>query len=567
MADDDEGAQQTVMFHEMGLDDRLLKAIAKLGWTKPTPIQEKAIPLILEGKDVLARARTGSGKTGGFAVPLVQKLLLAKSTGEELPPAVRTLVLAPSKELCHQIHRNLVQLTSSCSDSVRCVDVSGQVDLAAQRPLLAEKPDVVVGTPARVLAHVQAKNLDLRSGLEFLVVDEADLVFSYGHEEDVHEILRRLPPFCQTVLTSATLSPEVMNLKRLALRNPVTLKLEDVPQTEQLAQYVIRCEEDDKFALLCALFKLRLIRGKTLIFVSTVDRCFVVKLFLEQFGIRACVLNSELPVSSRCFIVNQFNEGRYEIVVASDEKPEAPKAAGEGGDAKKKKPKSSRKQDREYGVCRGLDFQYVTNVINLDFPTSVAAYIHRVGRTARGDNRGTALNLVKDREAKLLEAVQKELPDAVFRPYQFKMEEIEGFRYRSKDALRAVTRIAVREARLKEIKTEILTSQKLKSYFEENPRERQLLRHDKALHVIKHQPHLKHVPEYIVPPTLQKTVRAGTKRKGHAMGDGEMAHSAPTPCGNRIGAKKNKRARTASSAAKRDKRKSKDPLQCFSFDD
>ncbi|CAN7946957.1 unnamed protein product, partial [Ixodes hexagonus] len=123
---DDEDTPQTVMFHEMGLDDRLLKAIAKLGWTKPTPIQEKAIPLILEGKDVLARARTGSGKTGGFAVPVVQKLLLAKSTGEELPPAVRTLVLAPSKELCHQIHRNLLQLTSSCSDSVRCVDVSGQ---------------------------------------------------------------------------------------------------------------------------------------------------------------------------------------------------------------------------------------------------------------------------------------------------------------------------------------------------------------------------------------------------------------------------------------------------------
>ncbi|KAM7292467.1 putative ATP-dependent RNA helicase DDX56 [Ixodes scapularis] len=563
MTSDDAGAPPTVMFHEMGLDDRLLKAIAKLGWTKPTPIQEKAIPLILEGKDVLARARTGSGKTGGFAVPLVQKLLYAKSTGEELSPVVRALVLAPSKELCHQIHRNLVQLTSSCSDSVRCVDVSGQVDLAAQRPLLAEQPDVVVGTPARVLAHLQARNLDLKAGLELLVVDEADLVFSYGHEEDVHEILRRLPPICQTILTSATLSPEVMDLKRVALRNPVTLKLEDVPQTEQLAQYVIRCEEDDKFALLCALFKLRLIRGKTLIFVSTVDRCFVVKLFLEQFGIRACVLNSELPVSSRCFIVNQFNEGRYEIVVASDEKLDAPKTA-EAGATKAKKPKSSRKQDREYGVCRGLDFQFVTNVINLDFPTSVAAYVHRVGRTARGDNRGTALNLVKNREAKLLEAVQKELPEAVFRPYQFKMEEIEGFRYRSKDALRAVTRIAVREARLKEIKTEILTSQKLKSYFEENPRERQLLRHDKALHVIKHQPHLKHVPEYIVPPTLQKAVRAGTKRRGHAMDDGEMARGAPTPCGNRIGVKKGKRA---SSAAKRDKRKNKDPLQSFSFDD
>lgn len=562
---DNEGP--TAMFHEMGLDDRLLKAIAKLGWTKPTPIQEKAIPLILEGKDVLARARTGSGKTGGFAVPIIQKLLVKKLANDDLPPATRTLVLAPSKELCHQIHRNLLQLTSSCSDSVRCVDVSGQSDLASQKPLLADRPDIVVGTPARVLAHIKASNLDLRSGLEFLVVDEADLVFSFGHEADVHEILRRLPPICQTVLTSATLSPEVMDLKRVALRNPVTLKLEEPPRTEQLAQYVIRCEEEDKFALLSALFKLRLIRGKTLIFVSSVDRCFLVKLFLEQFGVRACVLNSELPVSSRTFIVNQFNEGRYEIVIASDEKPE-PKPGTEK--AKGRRPKSSkRQQDREFGVCRGVDFQFVTNVINLDFPDSVAAYVHRVGRTARGDNRGTALSLVKDKEAKRLEAVQKALPDAIFQPYQFKMEEIEGFRYRSKDALRAVTRIAIREARLKEIKTEMLTSQKLKSYFEENPREHELLRHDKALHIIKHQPHLKHVPEYIVPPTLQKTMRASKRKAASRVGEDGVVSMGPTPCGNTIRIKKAKNSKRAhlSAAAKRDKRKSKDPLQSFTFDE
>ncbi|KAH7950053.1 hypothetical protein HPB49_019004 [Dermacentor silvarum] len=496
-------------FHEMGLDDRLLKAIAKLGWGKPTPIQEKAVPLILEGKDVLARARTGSGKTGGFCLPMIHRLMQYRVDQEA---ATRGIILAPTKELCSQIARCVSQLSGTW---LRCVDVSGTADLAIQRPLLAERPAIVVGTPSRLLAHLKAGHLTLK--LEMLVIDEADLVLSFGHEQDLNE------------LPDATAQP-VLNLKRLALRNAVTLKLQEGEQDQQrLAQYVIRCEEDDKFALLCALFKLRLVVGKTLIFVTTVDRCFVVKLFLEQFGVRCCVLNSELPLASRALILNQFNEGRYEIMVASDEK---------GIEAPDKAPKKSKKrnQDPEYGVCRGLDFQNVANVINLDFPTTVQAYQHR----------GTALSLVKDREAHLLEAVQKALPEGTLKPYLFRMEEIEPFRYRSKDAFRAVTRIAVREARLKEIKTEMLSSQKLQSFFEENPREKQLLRHDKALHIIKHQPHLKHCPDYIIPPTLQRSLQKESAK-------------APQPV---------KRPRTREERNRKYGKKPRrnDPLQSFSCD-
>lgn len=543
MAEDD----NCVMFHEMGLDDRLLKAIAKLRWSKPTPIQEKAIPIILEGKDVLARARTGSGKTGSFAVPLVHKLLLKKLNNVE--PATRVLVLAPSKELCHQIHRNFVDLTTSCSDSVRCADVSTQVSLASQRPILRERPDIVVGTPAKVLAHVQAGNLDLKTHLEVLVIDEADLVLSFGHSGNVHEILKHMPHLYQAILMSATLTPEVLDLKRLVLRNAVTLKLEETAQRDQLAQYIIRSEEDGKFAILCALLKLRLIRGKTLIFVSSVDRCYLVKLFLEQFGIRACLLNSELPVNSRTFIVNQFNEGRYEILIASEEKQKL-----EDQVSRKQLKSTKRNQDKEYGVCRGIDFQFVSNVINIDFPSTVSSYIHRIGRTARGDNRGSALSFVKQKEEPLLQAVENQI--GMLRPYQFKMEEIEGFRYRSNDALRAVTRIAIREARLKEIKAEMLTSEKLKAYFEENPREQKLLRHDKALHVIKHQSHLKNVPEYIVPPTLQG-LSNGRKR---AHPDKDVLAG---PCGNNIKAKKRKKRSFNAGKAK----KQNDPLQSFKFEE
>ncbi|XP_013420398.1 probable ATP-dependent RNA helicase DDX56 [Lingula anatina] len=286
------------------------------------------------------------------------------------------------------------------------------------------------------------------------------------------------------------------------------------------------CEEEDKFVLVYTLLKLRLIRGKSIIFVNSVDRCYRLKLFLEQFGIPSCALNSELPVNSRCHIVNQFNEGLYDIIIASDET--ALETPTETKDEKTKQ-KKVRKKDKEYGVSRGIDFQNVSNVINFDFPANVDAYIHRVGRTARADNQGTALSFISVKEMPLLEHCEEELADShpeeetLFKPFQFRMEEIEGFRYRAKDAMRAVTKVAVREARLKEIKSEILNSQKLKSYFEDNPRDLQLLRHDKSLHTVKTQQHLKNVPDYLVPPTLRHMKSGGRRARTN-----KQFHKGPT---------------------------------------
>ncbi|CAH1783408.1 unnamed protein product [Owenia fusiformis] len=503
-------------FHQMGLDDRLLKAIAKLGWLQPTLIQEKAIPLALEGKDVLARARTGSGKTAAFAIPVIQKILQSKQMATK--QKVSAIILTPSKELCNQAYKNIQELTNSCSREVRCVDVSGQVSLNAQKPLLMENPDIVVGTPARIMAHIQAKNLDVKETLEMVVIDEADLVFSFGYEQDIKILLNHFPQIYQAFLMSATLGDDVKALKKMVLHNPVILKLEEsqLPETAQLTQYHIKCEEEDKFVLIYTLLKLRLVRGKTLLFVNTIDRCYRLKLFLEQFGISSCVLNSELPLNSRVHIVNQFNEGLYDYIIASDENVLFDPGAAKKPTGKNKGGK--RKKDKEYGVSRGIDFQHVSNVINFDFPPNPNAYIHRVGRTARGDNTGTALSFVSIKEMELLKEVENELDSnedgdsSVFKPYQFKMEEIEGFRYRAKDAMRAVTSVAVREARLKEIKSEIFNSQKLKSYFEDNPRDLQVLRHDKSLHTVKLQEHLKNVPEYLVPKTL-KNMRGGMRSR------------------------------------------------------
>eukprot|EP00095_Tigriopus_kingsejongensis_P008864 maker-scaffold15_size728074-snap-gene-5.14 protein:Tk08864 transcript:maker-scaffold15_size728074-snap-gene-5.14-mRNA-1 annotation:"probable atp-dependent rna helicase ddx56-like" len=543
-------------FHEMGLDDRILKAIAKAGWAEPTLIQERAIPLILAGQDVLARGRTGSGKTGAFVVPAIQKILESKTTAAS--QVIRALMLAPSRELARQIHSHVLQLAQSCGRVVRAVDVSGTGDLAAQRPLLAENPDVLVGTPSRVLAHIQAGHLDLRDTLELLVVDEADLMFSFGYEADVQALLALLPPAVQTVLTSATLSEDVLKLKRLALRNAVTLKLEEpsLPEASQLAQYQIKLEEEDKFILIYALFKLRLIQGQTIVFVNSVDRCYKVKLYLEQFQIPVCVLNSELPATTRCHIVGQFNQGLYDVIVASDEKfldDIKPKAAAKPD---RDKARSRRQKDKESGVARGIDFQFVSNVINFDFPPDVDAYVHRVGRTARGNKRGTALSLVAGREIEMLAEVEAHLKEQmgvceddedVFKAYKFRMEELDGFKYRARDAWRAVTKIAVREARLKEIKHEILNSTKLRAHFEENPRDIQILRHDKALHTVKHQAHLKNVPDYIVPQTLRK-IHVSSKKRSQQRGAKGKASSNPL-------------ARPMSQAKRKFNKKKMDPLK------
>ncbi|KAF7283821.1 hypothetical protein GWI33_022861 [Rhynchophorus ferrugineus] len=530
-----------LMFHEMELDDRILKAIAKLGWQNPTLIQEKTIPLLLEGKDVLVRARTGSGKTAAFSIPVIQKILTLKQTSAH--QETKALILAPSKELCNQIYKVVKDLTIKCSREVRCIDIAQQDDLNVQRPLLIEKPDIIVATPTRALEHILAGNLNIKKTLEMIVIDEADLVFSFGYDKEVKQLLGHLPTIYQAILSSATLSEDVKALKKIVLHNPVTLKLEEpeIAPDSQLTHYLLKAEEIDKATILYALLKLHLIRGKSIIFVNSVDKCYKIKLYLEQFAIKACVLNSELPATIRCHSVNQFNHGIYDIIVASDEKAlEEP-----GTSVPKQQKKSKREKDKNSGVSRGIDFQFVANVINFDFPLDIQSYIHRAGRTARGNNEGSVLSFVSIKETDLLNQVEQKLKQgqdiSIFKSYQFKLDEVESFKYRAKDAWKAVTKIAVREARLKEIKQEIFNCQKLKSYFEDNPNDLQVLRHDKALHTVRIQQHLSDVPEYIVPETLKSL--AGISRKN-----------------------KRKRSLSKTDLSKKIKSKKSNPLACMKFE-
>lgn len=238
------------------------------------------------------------------------------------------------------------------------------------------------------------------------------------------------------------------------------------------------------------------------------------KLFLEQFAIKSCILNSELPAKIRCHAVAQFNRNLYDIIIASDERALDQPTAKQQKRARETRTRSS---DKDASVARGIDFQRVSNVINFDFPLDTNSYVHRAGRTARGNNSGSVLSFADMVEKPLLDAVEEHLKSGygtendVIKNYQFKLEKVEAFRYRAKDAWRVITKVAIRDARVKEIKSELVNCEKLKSFFENSPRDLQVLRHDKQLGTVKKQAHLADVPDYIVPDELKRLSRTSTK--------------------------------------------------------
>ncbi|GAA5948964.1 hypothetical protein JCM3765_003970 [Sporobolomyces pararoseus] len=575
----------------------LLRSLSSLSFPTPTPIQATLIPLALSSsRDILARARTGSGKTLAYSIPIVQGILTRRERGEG-GQGTRALVLVPTRELAEQVRGQIGRLveglgidgnenSSKGDGGIRVVNIvgggignsrkkrkgaNGAGGERVERLQLADRPEIVVATPSRALAHLRSETLDL-STLDYLVIDEADLILSYGHSsDDIRSLLSGasisttsggLPKVYQSFLMSATLTGEVEELKGVVLKNPVVLKLEeDENELANLSQFCVRCTEEDKFLLLYVILKLKLIKGKCLIFVNDTDRGYRVKLFLEKFGIKSGVLNAELPFNSRYHAVQEFNRGVFDYLIATDESgleghdrddaqlDEEDEEAGEvsgskdqglistqpgEGEAaaeeqtpqqppskkrKRKETSSSRPSTTEYGVSRGIDFVDVACVLNFDLPFSSRSYTHRVGRTARAGRTGTSLSFIVPREqwgklkkndvslptAKYDEKVWSRIEKAQkskggeVKEYKFDLKQVEGFRYRMEDGLRSVTKAAVREARIKEIKNEVVNSEKLKAHFEDNPKDLAFLRHDKPLHPSRVQPHLKHVPGYLMP--------------------------------------------------------------------
>eukprot|EP00584_Thalassiosira_punctigera_P009500 CAMPEP_0172543244 /NCGR_PEP_ID=MMETSP1067-20121228/13685_1 /TAXON_ID=265564 ORGANISM="Thalassiosira punctigera, Strain Tpunct2005C2" /NCGR_SAMPLE_ID=MMETSP1067 /ASSEMBLY_ACC=CAM_ASM_000444 /LENGTH=490 /DNA_ID=CAMNT_0013329625 /DNA_START=78 /DNA_END=1546 /DNA_ORIENTATION=- len=445
----------------IGIDARIRKALSRLNYVHPTLVQSKSIPLALtSGRDLLVRARTGSGKTLAYCVPVLQKILGRKSLLAERGEAeedenddgnggaeggggtaVKGVILVPTRELCDQVARVLDDLTYYCADQVKVVVLSsaatskkgkrrgGESAALQQEALLRDRPDVVVATPAGLVTHVRSGRLNLKRSVETLVVDEADLILSFGYADDVTEIMKSLPKTCQGFLMSATLSPELQKLKHVVLHSPAVLKLEGEddesnnpasnPKEGTLMQFYLDLPSKDRYLVLYVFLKLGLLKGKGLFFVNTIDGGYRLKLFLEQFHIRSAVLNAELPARSRLNVIEHFNVGNFDYLIATDEATDRRGGSkkqqndDDGEDDKKKKGNKRRHRDGEYGVSRGLDFRGVSFVVNVDLPTSPESYTHRIGRTARGGANGVALTLVdgtKREEGEMLTSIQESQP-------------------------------------------------------------------------------------------------------------------------------------------------------------
>uniref|UniRef100_A0A915BGS4 RNA helicase n=1 Tax=Parascaris univalens TaxID=6257 RepID=A0A915BGS4_PARUN len=499
------GLNEFTNFDEFNLDERLLKAIGELGWEKPTQIQQTMIPLALEGKNITARARTGSGKTAAFILPIIQKLLhLTNMSSSHSSPGPYALFIAPSRELSAQIFKLILQLTAAFP-FLRSVNLS-DFDFSAEIIWLKEHPDMIVSTPSR-LVDACKRMPQLCEQLRYVVLDEADLLLSYGYENDMRQLKQFLPQNYQTIFTSATLTEDISPLKKMFLNGAlVTLRLKEgqLPDSNQLTQYLITCRnEEEKFAVLLALMKLKLLVGK-------------LGLFLQAFQIRSCILNAQMPANSRCHVVDEFNEGHYSYIIASDVSGVLAEGDAQEGQwpltdeyslGITKEKKKRKRFDKESGVARGIDFTHVSSVVNFDFPTSFDCYVHRVGRTARGWDKGTAISFATPNEAASVELVRHEMVSEmgpVIMPYAIHISELESFVLRAREALAACTRSVIREARLAEIRGEALRSRKLDGYFAENPRERTLLQHDKKLYTLSlHSPAIADVPDYMVPASLR----------------------------------------------------------------
>lgn len=484
---------------------------------------------------MVARAKTGSGKTLAYLLPLLQKLFTANSDRKKLAP--NAFVLVPTRELSQQVYAEVKSLVELCRVQLKVVQLNSNMLANDLRAALAGPPDILISTPACVAKCLSCGVLQaasINASLETLVLDEADLLLSYGYENDIKALTPHVPRSCQCLLMSATSSADVDKLKKLILHNPFILTLPEVGNhkdeviPKNVQQFWISCPASDKLLYILAVLKLGLVQKKVLIFTNTIDMSFRLKLFLEKFGIRSAVLNPELPQNSRLHILEEFNAGLFDYLIATDlsqskEKDEVPKESIVG--SRKSRKHAKIKLDSEFGVVRGIDFKNVYTVINFEMPQSVAGYVHRIGRTGRAYNSGASVSLVSTDEMDTLEEIRSFVGDdenkgtnSIAEFPLLTKNAVESLRYRAEDVAKSVTRIAVRESRAQDLRNEILNSEKLKTHFETNPKDLDLLKHDKILSKNAPPPHLRDVPEYLLDkPT--KEAREMVKLARDAMGN------------------------------------------------
>lgn len=361
-------------FKELNLIEPLLKALEKEGYTNPTPIQEKTIPLLLEGKDVIGIAQTGTGKTAAFVLPILQKLEEKYSKVRATTP--KALILAPTRELALQIHDSFKTYGSFLN--LKSMSAFGGVGIYPQIKSLKFGVDILIATPGRLLDIMNQGKVNLKD-IQFLVLDEADRMLDMGFLKDVSKIISALPSERHSLFFSATMSNEITELTRRFLKNPT--RIEVTPQStpvERIDQCVFFVDQINKNELLLDLISQQKIE-RAIVFVSAKYKADRIAQFLERNGVSADAIHGNKSQSQRTWALNNFKTGKVKVLVATDI------------------------------AARGIDIENIGHVINYDMPNEPENYVHRIGRTARAGTEGTAYSFCAAEDRNFLNQIERKI--------------------------------------------------------------------------------------------------------------------------------------------------------------
>ena len=380
-------------FEDFGLAPPILKALADQGYVNPTPIQAQAIPVVLKGRDVMGAAQTGTGKTAGFSLPIIQQLLpQANASASPARHPVRALILTPTRELADQVADNVKAY--SRHTPLRSTVVFGGVDMAPQTAALRAGVEILIATPGRLLDHVQQKVLNL-SQTQIFVMDEADRMLDMGFLPDLQRIINLLPKQRQNLMFSATFSPEIKKLAGSFLKDPVLVEVARSNATaERVTQEVFKVDEESKRDAVVHLLSEREIR-QVIVFSNTKIGASRLARELEKQGIKASAIHGDKTQNERMAALEAFKNGGIDVLVATDV------------------------------AARGLDIAELPCVINYDLPYNAEDYVHRIGRTGRAGASGEAISLYSDKDARLLADIEKLIKQ------KLTPKAIEGFAPRS----------------------------------------------------------------------------------------------------------------------------------------
>ena len=360
-------------FEDLDLTDDVLDALYDMHFENCTPIQEKCIPEILNGRDVLGVAQTGTGKTAAYLLPILSKL----STGKYPTDKINCVIMSPTRELAQQIDQAM-QGFSYYLDGVSSIAVYGGNDgnrYDQELKSLQMGADVVIATPGRFISHISLGNVDL-SKVSFFVLDEADRMLDMGFSEDIMTIAHKLPANCQTVMFSATMPPKIEELAKTLLKNPVEVKLAVSKPAEKIQQKCYICHETQKMGIIRDIFKAGDLK-RVIIFCGSKMKVKQVARALRDMKINCGEMHSDLEQAERDDMMFKFKSGKYDVVVATDI------------------------------LARGIDIDDISMVINYDVPHDAEDYVHRIGRTARAERDGIAITLVSDDDMVYFRQIEK----------------------------------------------------------------------------------------------------------------------------------------------------------------